>query len=80
MSETTLAQVKRLIVHLSQAERVRLVTWLETTLDDRAAATPRPAPRALYGLCADLGAGPADVDIDEVRRELWGTFPREGIA
>ncbi|MDP9409661.1 MAG: hypothetical protein M3P70_04020 [Actinomycetota bacterium] len=80
MSETTLAHVKRLVVRLSRAERVRLATWLETTLDDRTAGPPRHTPRSLYGLCADLGTGPTDADIDEARRELWGTFPREGIA
>lgn len=35
--------------------------------------------RGLKGLWADLGVDLSAEDIDEARREMWGTFPREDI-
>jgi hypothetical protein len=80
MSETMLEQVKQLATQLPRAERVRLAEWLETTLDDGVGAESGTSVRSLYGLLADLGPGPTDAEIDEARREMWGTFPREDIA
>ena len=31
----------------------------------------------LFGLCADLGPAPSADDIDEARREMWASFPRD---
>ncbi|MGA2032258.1 MAG: DUF2281 domain-containing protein [Thermoguttaceae bacterium] len=33
----------------------------------------------LKGLCADLGVQITEEDIDHVRREIWGGFPREDV-
>lgn len=33
--------------------------------------------RSLEGLWADLDIGLSEKDIEEARREMWGTFPRE---
>ncbi len=80
MSEMAIDQVKRMARQLSQTERAQLATWLESTLE-AGESTPVPAStRSLYGLWADLGPGPLDVDIDEARREMWRSFPREDIA
>jgi hypothetical protein len=35
--------------------------------------------RSLKGLWADLGVDISPEDIAEVRREMWGGFPREDI-
>lgn len=35
--------------------------------------------RSLKGLWADLGAEISPEDIAEVRREMWGGFPREDV-
>lgn len=42
----------------------------------RAPCRPRRDPQ---GLWADLGIDVTAEDIDEARKELWGTFPREDI-
>jgi hypothetical protein len=34
----------------------------------------------LYGLWADLVNDISAEDIDQVRKEMWGNFPREDIA
>lgn len=39
--------------------------------------TPRPPLRSLRGFLRDLGPAPSEDAIDEARREMWGTFPRE---
>jgi hypothetical protein len=33
----------------------------------------------LRGLCADLGAHLSAEEIDEARRDMWGSFPREDV-
>jgi len=82
MSDATLERVKQLVTRLSPSEKTRLVAWLEETSGDEATVgTPTPVPRqSLYGLCADLGPGPTDEDIEDVRRDMWTNFPREDIA
>jgi len=83
MSDATLEQVKRLAAKLSPEEKTRLAQWIgepsgeEVAVDDAARTMPR---RSLYGLCADLGHGPTDEDIEDVRHEMWTGFPREDIA
>ena len=81
MSDVVLEQVKELATGLSPAEKARLIEWLEATLDEEGAAPAPPTPsRSLYGLCADLGLGPTDEDIEEVRHEMWSNFPPENIV
>ncbi|MEW6741623.1 MAG: hypothetical protein AB1486_02595 [Planctomycetota bacterium] len=35
--------------------------------------------KSLAGLCEDLGIDISAEDIDQARREMWGSFPREDI-
>ncbi len=82
MNEAQLEHVKQLATTLSRADRARLAEWLEMTSGKEPAPPELPATArpSLYGLCADLGPGPSDEDIAEVRRTMWATFPREDIA
>ncbi len=82
MNETQLEHVKHLATTLSRTDRERLAEWLNMTSETEPASSERPATArpSLYGLCADLGPGPSDEDIAEVRRAMWATFPREDIA
>jgi hypothetical protein len=38
---------------------------------------PKTARQSVEGLWTDLGLTITDEDIDAVRREMWGRFPRE---
>jgi hypothetical protein len=38
---------------------------------------PKPPRRSLKGLWADLRIDITEADIAEVRREMWGDFPRD---
>ena len=80
MSETALEQVTQLAMRLSRPERARLAKRLEATLDDPLKRRPNASSRSLYGLCADLGPGPTDAEIEAMRGEAWAGFPREDIA
>lgn len=42
-------------------------------------STPKRPRRSLKGLWADLDIDITEADIEEVRREMWGNFPRENI-
>ncbi len=75
MSNLELEQVKRLAQNLSPAEKAELAEWLVHTAKPE--QPPRKSRRPMYGLCADLGPGPTDEDIEEIRREMWKNFPRE---
>jgi hypothetical protein len=48
--------------------------FIEFLLQKTAAAPPLRSPR---GLCADLGVSISAEDIDEARKEMWASFPRE---
>ncbi len=81
MSDATLEQVKRLATTLSPAEKTRFAQWLtETSSEEVNTPTRTKSHHSLYGLCADLGPGPTDEDIEEMRHEMWANFPREDIA
>ena len=59
----------------------RIIPYLEASLEGTNASTSvtkRPL-RSVYGLCADLGEVPSAEDIDEVRREILESFPREDM-
>jgi hypothetical protein len=36
-------------------------------------------PRGFLGLCADPGPAPSAEEIEEARREMWASFPRDDI-
>jgi len=45
----------------------------------RQRATQRRRGESLHGLWADLDIDITEEDIAEMRREMWGNFPREDI-
>ena len=52
---------------------------LKHTLASRGGET-EPAPLQIknsYGILSKYGPAPSEEDIAEVRREMWGNFPRE---
>jgi hypothetical protein len=75
----TLADVMRLARELSPIDKLRLIESLAPSLQESlAAASPTPPPRrSLSGILT--GPPVTDADIDEARREMWGTFPRDDI-
>ncbi len=75
MSNLELEQVKQLIERLSPADKAALKEWLNELIASEP-IPPKPR-RSLLGLWADLGPGPTDEDIEEVRREMWKNFPRD---
>jgi len=56
-----------------QQEVLNFVEFLQQKV-----AVKRPC-RSVKGLWADLGVHITKEDIAEVRREMWGNFPRENI-
>ncbi len=82
MNEARLEHVKHLATTLSRADRERLAQWLDITSETEPTPSERPATArpSVYGLCADLGPGPSDEDIADVRHAMRATFSREDIA
>lgn len=83
MSETTaeFEAVLERALRLSPVEKARLAERLAATLqEDLAEAQKKKPRRSLYGLWADLNIEITAEDIDEIRREMWGNFPREDIV
>ena len=74
----TLDAVLSLARRLPARDQLRLVARLAESLAGRE-VSDLPAP-SLAGLLADLGPAPSEEDIDEVRREMWGNFPRDDIG
>ncbi len=46
---------------------------------DGLATGPRRPWRSFFGALAHLGPAPSAEEIDEMRREAWANFPREGV-
>lgn len=71
--EGVLEQAKQ----LTPADQARLIEQLATAIEHELTAV-QPVPRqSLRGLWQGLNI--TDKDIAEVRREMWGNFPREDI-
>ena len=64
--------------NLAPDERNRLLEELGADASSSPGAEPMPK-RSLLGLVADLGPAPSAEDIDEIRQEMWATFPRDDI-
>ena len=73
----TLEQALALARQLSPADKARLIERIVPDIE-RELESGRPVPRkSLRGLWRGLGI--TAEDIAEVRREMWGSFPREDI-
>lgn len=69
----------RLARELSPLDRLRLIEALAASLQELLATATSGPPRR-RDLCGPLkGPMVSDTDIDEARRESWGTFPRDDI-
>lgn len=71
----TLEDVLHLAMRLSVLDKVRLVERIAPEIErDLQATQPEPC-ESLRGIWQGLDI--TDEDIAEVRREMWGNFPRE---
>ena len=70
MTVATYEEVLALVEQLPPEDQARLAAHLVP-------ATYHTPRRSLYGICADLGPAPSAEDIDEMRREVFATFPRD---
>ena len=71
-------QLVSVIRQLPPRERLRIITQVLPDLERELPAGQKPK-RSLWGLCADLGTAPSALEIDEIRKEVWGGFPRGDI-
>jgi hypothetical protein len=70
--------VATLARRLSPLEQFLLIEQLINEIKHDLVTSPT-AKRSLYGLCADLGPAPSASEIDQVRHEMWSSFPRGDI-
>lgn len=75
MSDTSFDQVLTLSDSLSPLEKVRLVEYVMNSLKND--IEPKKPRKLLRGLWSDTNI--TAEEIDEARKEMWGTFPREDI-
>jgi hypothetical protein len=69
----TLDEVMQLATQLTTVDKIRLFERLAPELEREVqTATPRESLRGLW-----QGVDITDEDLAEVRREMWGNFPRE---
>lgn len=69
-----------IVENLSPLEKVRLMEKLASSLEGDLQPEVKKPRKSLYGLWADLKVDVSAEDIDEIRREMWGNFPREDIG
>lgn len=73
-----LAQALDLALNLSPLDKVRLVEQLMATLEQELAEPAKKPRPSLYGLWADLQI--SGEDLDEMRQQVWNSFPREDLG
>ena len=61
---------------LPEEKQQEVLDFIEFIQQKAEAKRPR---RSLKGLWADLGVEINEEDITQIRREMWGNFPRERI-
>jgi hypothetical protein len=68
-----LEQVLTLAKQLSLIDKVRLIEQLASEIERELSQIESQPRRSLWGLCADLGTAPSAEEIDEARRDIWGS-------
>ncbi|MCT7988772.1 hypothetical protein [Laspinema olomoucense] len=68
-----LEQVLPLAKQLSLIDKVHLIEQLASEIERELSQIESPPRRSLWGLCADLGSAPSAEEIDEARRDIWGS-------
>jgi hypothetical protein len=71
--------VLSLVKQLTPGQKLRLIEAIVPDLEEllqRAEEGEKPL-RSLYGLWNDFGVSISAAEIDEIRREMWGNFPRQ---
>jgi hypothetical protein len=78
-STVTLNEVFSLAKKLSPRDKLRLIEHIAPEIErDLTPVTPEPR-KSLWGLWADLEPALSAEEIDEARKEVWNSFPREDI-
>lgn len=76
LKEPTLEEVLDQARKLSPLAKLRLIERVAPDLEGELETSRPRASRSVLGLCKDLGSAPSAEEIDEVRREVWGSFRR----
>lgn len=71
---TVVDDIIKLIQDLPIEKQVEIRTYAKTLSTTK--EVPKPS-RNWIGLCSADGIHISEKDIEEVRREMWGSFPRE---
>ncbi len=81
IQEPTFEDILQLVKQLTPGQKLRLIGAIAPDLEEplrHAEGDPQPL-KSLYGLWKDFGIDLSSKDIDEVRGEMWGNFPRDDI-
>lgn len=73
----TLEQVLQLAKQLALSDKVRLIEQLALEIQRELPPTDSQTRRSLWGICANLGTAPSAEEIDEARRDVWGSSVQE---
>jgi len=81
MQENILEQIVRMAYHLSPGEKMELAKFFISDVQSRIDYTPKPekALCSAYGICAGLDPVPSEEDINRMRKDFFGRFPREDV-
>ena len=76
-SQITFDQIVTMARRLSPLQKVWLIEQLTPDLEAALQASTPPRRRSLRGVLK--GCSINTEEIDQARREIWGTFPRENL-
>ncbi len=73
----TFEQALAIASNLSPLDKVRLVEQVMATLEQDLSTAKKKPKRSLYGSWSDVHM--SEEDIDQARKDMWGSFPREDV-
>lgn len=77
----TVRSIANIVHQLSPVEQFELMKFLLAEMETLVSSNPvhKTPLRSAYGICADLTPIPTEQDIETIRQEVFGNFPREDI-
>ncbi len=80
LKNVKLQRIVELAKQLSPLEKIQLIEQVLPDLEEPLKTNSEESTLlSAYGSLVDLGDAPSEKEIDEVRQEVFGGFPREDI-
>ncbi len=79
MADRYYEKIRDKAMRLDPERQLELIADLTRNFRENYTPPPRNPAKSLWGICKDLGPVPSDEEIEEARRDLWGSYTHEEV-